>query len=158
MDRDDWRLRDAVFQNLQHLLGTIFTVDRMATRANRRCMQFCSHSSVDPECFGVSAFSVDWTVDRNGEEAVNYCFPPFYLIARVLEHVKECKASVALLVPWWPSQHWWPDLMRMCTRVWRFPVEEPLFERVKDGEWSVVTGRLSFEPIVCVVDCRSTSV
>ena len=158
MDRDDWRLREAVFQNLQHLLGTSFTVDRMATRANRRCIQFCSHSSVDPECFGVSAFSVDWKVDKNGEEAVNYCFPPFYLIARILEHVKECKSSVALLVPWWPSQHWWPDLMRMCTRVWRFPVEEPLFERVKDGEWSVVTGRLSFEPIVCVVDCRSTSV
>jgi hypothetical protein len=158
MDRDDWRLRDAVFQNLQHLLGTSFTVDRMATRANRRCIQFCSHSSIDPECFGVSAFSVDWKLDKNGQEAVNYCFPPFYLIARILEHVKECKSSVALLVPWWPSQHWWPDLMRMCTRVWRFPVEEPLFERVKDGEWSVVTGRLSFEPIVCVVDCRSTSV
>ena len=75
-DRDDWRLCDHAFQWLQQVAGVVFTVDRMASRANRRCTQFCSQSSVDPESFGVSAFAVDWTVDSVGAPAVNYCFPP----------------------------------------------------------------------------------
>ena len=60
-DRDDWRLCDHAFQWLQQVAGVVFTVDRMASRANRRCTQFCSQSSVDPESFGVSAFAVDWS-------------------------------------------------------------------------------------------------
>ena len=65
-DRDDWWLCDHAFQWLQQVAGVVFTVDRMASRANRRCTQFCSQSSVDPESFGVSAFAVDWTVDSVG--------------------------------------------------------------------------------------------
>ena len=73
-DRDDWRLCDHAFQWLQQVTRVLFTVDRMASRANRRCMQFCSHSSVDLESFCVSAFAVDWMVDGMGAPAVNY-FP-----------------------------------------------------------------------------------
>ena len=89
-DRDDWRLCDRAFQWLQQVTGVVFTVDRMASRANRRCTQFCSQSSVDPESFGVSAFAVNWTVDSMGDSAVNYCFPPFSMIPQVLQHLQEC--------------------------------------------------------------------
>ena len=75
-DRDDWRLCDRAFQWLQQVTGVVFTVDRMASRANRRCTQFCSHSSVDPESFGVSAFAVDWTVDSVGDSGSQLLFPP----------------------------------------------------------------------------------
>ena len=42
-DRDDWRLCDHAFQWVQQVTGMLFTVDRIASRANRRCVQF-SHS------------------------------------------------------------------------------------------------------------------
>ena len=76
-DRDGWRLCDLTFQWLQQVTGVVFTVDRMASRANRRYMQFCSHLSVDTELFGVSAFAVDWAVGSGGAPAINHCFPPF---------------------------------------------------------------------------------
>lgn len=153
--RDDWRLVASCFAQLQDLLGVVFTVDRMATRANKRCKQFCSNSSVDPECFGDSAFSVDWRVDRFGHPAINYCFPPFSLIQRVVEHVKECQTWVTIVIPWWPSQHWWVKLVAVCQGMWKFPKGTMPFETIQDGEWAAVEGPLSFEPIVCVLDART---
>ena len=152
-DRDDWRLRSQTFEQLQAVVGVVLTVDRMATRSNRRCKQFCSHSAIDPESFGSSAFAVDWSVDMLGEKAANYCFPPFFAIPRVIQHVRECRAWTVLIVPWWPSQFWWVSLMEVCTCMWALPVGDH-FERVKDGEWQTVKGALSFRALVCVIDCR----
>ena len=113
MDRDDWRLRRPQFEWLQQQLGTCFTIDRMASRANRRCEAFCSVSDVDPDSEARSAFLVDWSVQRSGQTPVNYCFPPFALIGRVIQHVRECKARATIIVPDWPSQAWWPELMEL---------------------------------------------
>ena len=96
---------------------------------------------------------MDWSVDMLGEKAANYCFPPFFAIPRVIQHVRECRAWTVLIVPWWPSQFWWVSLMEVCTCMWALPVGDH-FERVKDGEWQTVKGALSFRALVCVIDCR----
>jgi hypothetical protein len=149
-DRDDWRMVRTWFEWIQQQWQVCFTVDRMASRANRQCVQFCSHSSVDPEAFGASAFAGDWRFDRWGQPAMNYCFPPFALLPRVMQHLRECGAWAAVVLPNWPSQCWWVDMMSLCEDVLELP-KEGVFERVKDGSWQVV-GNLSFVPLVCMLN------
>jgi hypothetical protein len=151
-DRDDWRLSWDSFNWIQLVTQRVFTVDRMASRANRRCKQFGSISSVDPEAMGVSTFSVDWKWDKEGQSAVNYCFPPFGLIPRVLEHLEECAAECVMVVPNWPSQFWWVKLQSMLISAWTLP-RWGVFERVQDGSW-VTVDTTSFQPFVCVVSGR----
>ena len=149
MDRDDWRLRESAFQWIQGMVWTVLgaeaVVDRMATRANRRLQRYNSVSSVDPEAESFSAFAVDWS-----EVDISYCFPPFALIPRVLQHIRECRAKAVVVVPDWPSQAWWRDLVSMSVAWWYFP-EREVFERVLDGEWQLVT-KMSFRPVVVVLD------
>ena len=149
MDRDDWRLREGAFRWLQGMvwsvMGSEAVVDRMASRANRRLPWYNSVSSVDPEAESFSAFAVDWS-----EVDLSYCFPPFALIPRVLQHMRECRAKAVVVVPDWPSQAWWQDLVSMSVCWWYFP-EREVFERVSDGEWQVVT-KMSFRPVVVVLD------
>ena len=149
MDRDDWRLRESAFSWLQSMVwsvvGSEAVVDRMASRANRRLPRYNSVSSVDPEAESFSAFAVDWS-----EVNLSYCFPPFALVPRVLQHVRECQARAVVVVPDWPSQAWWRDLVSMSVAWWHFP-EREVFERVSDGEWQVVT-KMSFRPVVVVLD------
>ena len=149
MDRDDWRLRESAFQWIQGMVWTVLgaeaVVDRMATRANRRLQRYNSVSSVDPEAESFSAFAVEWS-----EVDISYCFPPFALIPRVLQHIRECRAKAVVVVPDWPSQAWWRDLVSMSVAWWYFP-EREVFERVLDGEWQLVT-KMSFRPVVVVLD------
>ena len=135
---------------LQYVTEREFTVDRMASRADARCQQFCSVSTVDPEAWAVSVFSVDWKWDKFGHWASNYCFPPFSFIPRILQHLEECGAQCVLLVPWWPSQAWWVRLQEMLVASWHFPMQR-VFERVKDGRWSDVVST-SFKPLACLLD------
>ena len=161
-DRDEWRLMHTMFQWLQEQLHTRFTIDRMASRSNAQvrpgaCSAYCSMSSVDPSAVGRSAFLVDWNEQRLYPfgQCQNYCFPPFAFIPRVLQHVRECRASATLIVPNWPSQAWWADLMALKTVVLEFP-DGPVFERVCDGEWQPVT-RMSFRPLAVVVSAVGLS-
>ena len=146
-DRDEWRLRDDMFAWLQQQIFTAegFTIDRMASRSNTRCKAYCSISSVDPDSQGSSALMVDWNVQHNVRSPMNYCFPPFALIPRVIQHVRECKAWAVIVVLEWPSQCWWPDLMRDAVHTMSFPAG-PVFERVCDGEWQSVSVT-SFRPL-----------
>ena len=140
MDRDDWRLRRVHFEWLQQQLGMTYTIDRMATRANTRVANaFCSVCDIDPDSEGRSAFLTDWTQQRLMRSSNNYCFPPFSLIGRVLQHVRECKAWATVIVPDWPSQFWWPELMAMQISVLVLSGGgEAVFERIVDGDWQPV--------------------
>ena len=163
MDRDDWRLCRSAFEWLQGMarrwLGGEMSVDRMASRANTRLARFNSVSSIDPAAEGFSAFSVDWSA-----EPLSYVFPPFAFIPRVLQHVKECGARAVVIVPEWPSQCWWRELVSMAVTWWHFP-EREIFERVVDGDWRKVqqgqavfkwgrVNKMSFTPVAVVLDGR----
>ena len=152
-DRDEWRLRAEVFEWVQGVarrqFGSHLTIDRMASRANTRLARFCSVSSVDPDAEGFSAFAGSWYETSRGRE-FNYCFPPFAFIPRVLQHAREHRAFVAMVVPDWPSQCWWREMLSMVSSWHYFPTSQP-FERVKDGEWMRVTS-MSFKAILVLLD------
>ena len=147
-DRDDWRVISSVFMWIQSVslewLGGELTVDRMASRANRRLTRFNSVSSVDPDCEGFSAFASSWQNERN------YCFPPFAFLPRVFQHVTECSAKAIVIVPEWPSQCWWQSLMSLARFISPFPMW-PVFECIVDGAWQPVH-RMPFRPLLAVLD------
>ena len=153
-DRDDWRLMGAAFEQVQdfsmRIFGSKATVDRMASRANTRLPRFNSVSAADPdsECF--SAFGTSWSASITGPEEVSYCFPPFNLIPRIIQHVKECEAKAVIVVPHWPSQSWWVNLWQLAVGH-HFVKGVPIFERVKDGQWCPVL-KTSFTAVVVAVD------
>ena len=149
MDRDDWRLIRSQFVWLQERLGCVFSIDRMASRVNARCDAYISVCDVDSGSEARSAFLVDWTRQRRPGSPVNYCFPPFALIPRVLQHLRECGASATIIVPNWPSQSWWPDLMEMQSAILAFP-SGPVFERIRDRSWTPVT-KQSFQALAVSV-------
>ena len=47
---------------------------------------------------------------------LSYVFPPFCLISRILQKIHEEKATVIAVVPHWPTQVWWPQMIALLIR------------------------------------------
>ena len=82
-------------------------VDLFATRANSQLPQFVSWDP-DPEAIAVDAFTLNWS-----KFDYVYIFPPFSVISRVLAKMRRDGARGLIIVPHWPTQHWFPSLMTM---------------------------------------------
>jgi len=76
-----------------------FTVDLFASRVNKKCRNFYARF---PEAEIIDAFTVDW----GGKHF--YAFPPFALILRTLRKIINDKAIGVVVVPYWPTQSWFP--------------------------------------------------
>ena len=95
IDRDDFMLHPDIFAALDTLLtDSVHFRSRQLPRFNSRWANPCSK--------GVDAFSFRWDNENN------WLFPPPKLIPRVLQHLAFSKAEGILIVPEWPSAHWWP--------------------------------------------------
>jgi hypothetical protein len=69
---------------------------------------------------------------------LNYGNPPWFLIARVLAHVRKCGVSAVLVLPMWEGQPWWPLLQRLSVSVFPLPHVSDLFLSAESGhEFSV---------------------
>jgi hypothetical protein len=107
-DRSDWKLNPVLFRSAVRRWGQMPTIDRFATPSNRQVSRFNSrfHS---PGCEAVDAFTQQW----KGE--LNWLNPPWDELSRVLQTLRESGAAAYLVVPEWPSQPWWPDLLELTT-------------------------------------------
>ena len=74
---------------------------------NFQVEKFCSWKP-DPQSEFVNAFTVDW-----GNFYFIYLFPPFSLLNRCIRRIKPDKASGMIIVPYWPTQIWFPALMEI---------------------------------------------
>ncbi|KAK7105998.1 hypothetical protein V1264_017305 [Littorina saxatilis] len=83
-------------------------IDLFATRFSRRLPIFVSPFP-DPEAWEVNALEIPW----NNLQA--YAFPPIPLLARVLRKADLERPSLILVAPNWPSQAWYPDLLRLSS-------------------------------------------
>ena len=80
-------------------------LDLFASRLNNK-KQFFVSWSFDPEAQFTDAFSISW------ENFEPYIFPPFCLIAKVLNKNKEDNVKKAILVvPFWPTETWFSILI-----------------------------------------------
>ncbi|XP_070207329.1 uncharacterized protein [Littorina saxatilis] len=82
-------------------------VDLFATRFSKRLSIFVSPFP-DPEAWQTDALAFPWT----GLQA--YAFPPFQLLSRVLRKAEMEGPDLLLVAPLWPSQVWFPDLLRLA--------------------------------------------
>ena len=100
VDYDDWQMDPSVFLWLNGLWGP-FSVDNFADHRNTQLPRFHSRFWC-PGSEAVDTFSTSW------EGEMNWVVPPVYLVARVIQHAKVCRAKGCMLIPAWESAYFWP--------------------------------------------------
>ena len=68
----------------------------------------------EPESMAVNAILLTWNNN------FFYMSPPFSLASRVLAKVNRGKTEAIIVLPDWPTKHWYPQLVQMTTH-------EPLY-------------------------------
>ena len=102
IDFDDWYTTQGFFAHLDHIWGP-HTVDRFANALDAHLPQFNSRFRV-PGTEAVDAFSVSRAAENN------WLVPPVHCFIRVIQHLLVCSAFGTLVVPYWPSNAFWPFL------------------------------------------------
>lgn len=96
----EWSLSVTAFRRVARVFGP-FDIDLFASSINNKCDLYASWYP-DPGSISVDAFTFSW------ENLNFYAFPPFILLPRVLRKIIDDGATGTLVVPWWPSQPWFP--------------------------------------------------
>ena len=79
-------------------------IDLFASRLNHVVPKFVSYKP-EPGVWATDAFSLNW------HSLQFYAFPPFSIIGKVLEKIKQDEARGILIVPLWSTQTWFPIAM-----------------------------------------------
>ena len=102
----EWSLHPEVVNLIFRLWGTP-VVDRFATVHNTHLLQFMALVP-EPRALAIDALSQDW------QGRSMYMFPPFLLLNKVIQKLRNTQTrEVILIAPWWPSQPWFPHLLRL---------------------------------------------
>ncbi|XP_033228819.1 uncharacterized protein LOC117180430 [Belonocnema kinseyi] len=96
----EWEKSFEGFREIQKAFG-FFQIDLFASNNNKKCVRFVSWKQ-DPEAFAIDAFTLNWASYKF------YAFPPFSLILKSLRKIIADKAHWVLVVPFWPTQPWFP--------------------------------------------------
>ncbi len=151
--KDDFKLVGKVFHALDGLWGP-HSVDWFASHLSTQLPRFFAQFWC-PHCEGVDAFARSW----DGENG--WFFPPPFLVGRVLDHMVETAAVGTLVVPYWPSQRWWPRLApnghepAWFVADWRdLVVENGLFLRCGQVDNCFTDGSLSSRVLAVRICCQ----
>ena len=101
----EWMLHPEVFCRIRSCLGPL-EVDIFASVLNHQLPKYCSRVR-DQGAWALDAFSLSW------ENLQGFAFPPFQLIPRVLRKIREDRARVLVIAPFWPRRNWFPELMSL---------------------------------------------
>jgi ribonuclease HI len=104
-EEKEWKLDKSVFKNIIAVWPKP-TIDLFASRTNKQLDKYVSWKP-DPYALYVDAFTMCWT------NYYSYLFPPFSQISCCLQKVIQDQAEVLMLVPIWPTQAWFPQLMKL---------------------------------------------
>ncbi|KYQ53564.1 hypothetical protein ALC60_00091, partial [Trachymyrmex zeteki] len=96
----EFQLSERVFREILNKWGHP-DIDLFATRVNAKCEKYVSWIR-DPGAIAVDAFTLDWS------KFFFYAFPPFILVAKVLQKIRADEAKGIVVVPFWPAQPWFP--------------------------------------------------
>lgn len=101
----EWELSQLAFDRITQTLGSP-TIDLFASRLNAKCPLYVSWKR-DPNAYNIDAFTLNWN------NIFFYCFPPFSLILKCLRKIIDDQASGIVIVPYWPSQAWFPLFLQL---------------------------------------------
>ena len=124
VDKDDWCVNPSVFRLLDAKWGP-HTFDRFATYYNAQLPRFNSKFA-SPGCSGVDALAQDWSGENN------WICPPVSLIVDSVRHLMSCSGRGTLIIPEWPSAHFWPFLREGSSRFSSFVAEVFVLPAVGD--------------------------
>jgi hypothetical protein len=85
-------------------------IDLFATRSNHKLLNYVSPTP-DPKAVACDAFSITWAQWKP------YIHPPINLIPRCIQKLEMERIPAILIVPYWPSQAWWPTLSPLVKAV-----------------------------------------
>ena len=115
---DDLTITDEAWRSVEARWGP-HTIDRFATAETARVRRF---NSLLPEAAseGAGALAQEWPAGEN-----NYIFPPVAELPRIAQLLQERPLIEAtLVVPHWPAQAWWQQLVDVATHVETRPLRE----------------------------------
>ena len=102
VDVDDWQITTSFFEFLDYTcIWGPHTVDCFANFYNKKVNKFYSRFW-NPECSRVDFF----VQNLAGENCL--VVPPVNLIYRTIQYLYSSKVVATLVVPFWPSSHFWP--------------------------------------------------
>jgi len=107
----EWQLDRQVFIAICERFGTP-EVDLFASRLNAQLPRFVSWKP-DPDAEAIDALTLYWG------DLYFYAFPPFCLIGQCLQKIVSDRAEGLVILPFWPTQPWYPQLAYLLT-------EEPI--------------------------------
>ena len=105
-DSTEWKLNSNSFEDACTSWGEL-SIDLFASRLNHQLIPYCAWQP-DPHAFAVDCFLLDW-----GKFKLNYAFPPFSLVNRVLQKLVQDQAEAVIVVPKWTTQPWFPRLRQL---------------------------------------------
>ena len=116
----EWKLNSNFLEQALEELDFLPEMDLFASRLNFQFANYVSYKP-DPDAVAVDAFSFSW------KDINFYAFPPFSILHRVLKKVLMEKAQGILVVPDWPTQVWWPLLLRLLVqKPWELPARDTI--------------------------------
>ena len=90
------------------LFSYVPAIDLFASRLNNKVPAYVSRHP-DPGALAVDAFRLNWSRWRS------FIHPPVILLHRVLQKVRDDRATALLVAPDWPGQSWYPQILLMLT-------------------------------------------
>ena len=115
----EWMLERSICHRVMQALGPC-SVDLFATRLNNQLERYVSWRP-DPFAIATDTFTIPW------QEEVGYAFPPFALIGRCLQKVRQEGCVLVLVTPVWDTQPWYPILLDLPVG---YPLLLPLHNRL----------------------------
>lgn len=101
----EWSLASSSFDLIVDSFGSP-QIDLFASKSNAKCRKYISWRR-DPDAFNIDAFTINWS------DYFFYSFPPFSLILKCLRKIIVDKATGIMVVPYWPSQPWYPLFLKL---------------------------------------------
>ena len=148
-DNKEYQLKPEIFSRICKHFEIDPEIDLFASRLNSQLPNFVSWS-YDPQASYVDAFTLSWSFMKP------YIFPPFNLIGKIVQKIICEKVERALLVvPFWPTQNWFPLLMSILISLpARLPQHKDLLKIAHSGEVHPLHSRMHL--IGCVVSGRDS--
>ena len=103
VDYDDWTVKDCYCYAITSVWGPP-SVDCFASYKNHKVPRFYS-KHFNPDSLGVDSLAFSWV----GE--TSWLVPPVSLVKKVILPVCLCRCRGILVLPYWPSAHYWPLLV-----------------------------------------------
>ena len=103
----EWSLAPHIFDRvISHFPD--MSVDLFASRLNCKLATYVSRRA-EPHVLAVDAFSIIWN------DHLFYIFPPFSLMAKILQKMEQDSTEAVVIAPVWPTQAWWASLLHMIS-------------------------------------------